>query len=634
MTHASTLEKHAIEYAEMGWHVFPLIPNTKKPLTPQGYKNATTNLNKIHHWWSRNPKANIGISTGTSSQIFVIDIDRKNGVDGLESIKGNAIPACPTVKTPTGGYHYYFAQSKPLKTRVGALSGVDFKSDGGYVVAPPSIVDSKPYTWDLDHDLNLPPQSIPDWVFNVTRQVQKVEKIPNSILEGQGRNNHLTSLAGSMKRRGVADAAIKTALESVNQSICKPPLADNELAGILRSTVSWEAPKHVEKPQTIPYKCTKSGVPLQNVDNVCLILESHPKLKDTIWYDDFYRKVMTAEKGLSRPWVDSDDIALTRFLQRNTPLSTIPISTVAAAVKLYASENTQCEPRNWVKSLDWDGVPRIDHFFIDVFEAEDNEYTRKAARNFFIGMIARIFEPGCQVDNMIVLEGAQGIGKSSALRALGGKWHTAAKESVENKDFLLILNGHLIIEIEELDSFRKAEITRIKQVVSNPCDNYRSPYDRYPKAYPRMCVFVGTTNETHYLKDNTGARRFWPIMCHCTNINIQNIKTNRAQYFAEAYHHYKEGSLWFEMPDSATKDEQESRRVADVWEDVVEAYHDQERSDHYTVQEIATKCLEISVKDINKLTEMRIASVLKHLKFTPTRIYIGDQRQRVWKSPA
>ena len=128
-------------------------------------------------------------------------------------------------------------------------------------------------------------------------------------------------------------------------------------------------------------------------------------------------------------------------------------------------------------------------------------------------MKAREFSTGCQVDNMVVLEGVQGIGKSRALRALGGKWYSSASESVMYKDFYLILTGSLIMEIAELDSFKKAEVTRIKQVISSPHDYYRVPYGRDAQVYPRMCVFVGTTNEREYLKDTTGARRFWPIKC-------------------------------------------------------------------------------------------------------------------------
>src|SRR5690606_16976269 len=156
-------------------------------------------------------------------------------------------------------------------------------------------------------------------------------------------------------------------------------------------------------------------------------------------------------------------------------------------------------------SLKWDGTSRIERLMIEGFGTLDSQYYREISRCFLISIAARICEPGCKVDTMPVFEGPQGNRKSSALRALGGKFFTECHEKVTSKDFYSVLHGHFLVEIAEMDAFSGAQVETIKGVISNQVDRYRLPYDKHATSNPRQCVFAGTTNRRDWNRDETGA---------------------------------------------------------------------------------------------------------------------------------
>ena len=385
------------------------------------------------------------------------------------------------------------------------------------------------------------------------------------------------------------------------------------------------------------------GQPHCNINSIFTVIKNLPGLAGLVWFDEFHQRYFTRwphsapptdATGPVREWTDHDDITFTRFIQQTIAMHGISDQIVSKAINDYAMQHRTNEPRDWLNSLEWDGTERITHFLTACMGTEDSEYTRAASSNFWVGLAARIHRPGCQLDNMLVLEGPQGIGKTRALRLLGGPWYAEAKESVTSKDFFLLLTGKLIIEIAELDSFSRAEVTRIKQVITCPTDSYRAPYERRTSDHPRACVFIGTTNEDTYLRDQTGARRFWPI--RCGTIQYDFISQHRAQFFAEASHKFKSGAQWYIMP-AATADEQEHRRQGDEWEYIINNYLSapgQLFLDEITVEKIATECLEIDKSDLDKNTQMRIASILRYLHWTRKLVYAGgEKRARIWIRP-
>src|SRR5262249_23914540 len=203
--------------------------------------------------------------------------------------------------------------------------------------------------------------------------------------------------------------------------------------------------------------------------------------------------------------------------------------------------------------------------------------------------VARVYRPGCKVDNMVVLEGPQGIGKSSALHVIGGEWFTEQHESASNpKPFKEILQGKLLIEISEMDAFSRAEVSRVKQTITDTLDRYRESFGRHAKDHLRQCVFVGTTNKDDWNKDDTGARRFWPIACK-GEIDVEGIRANREQLFAEAVTRIKNGESWWEMPAEETRLEQQKRYDADAWSEDIAAFI--ALKSKVTVNEILVDCL-------------------------------------------
>lgn len=371
----------------------------------------------------------------------------------------------------------------------------------------------------------------------------------------------------------------------------------------------------------------REGLPYRNLDNVRRVLEASADFKSSIWYDHFHQRVFTTwNTGERREWRDVDTLNLTLFLQREIGFINISSGTVHEAVVTFANENKRNEPRDWMDTLKWDGTRRIDKFFVTCLGAPENEYTLAVSKNFWVGMAARIYRPGCQLDNMVVLEGPQGIGKTNALRAIGGSWYAEASESVTSKDFFMVLQGKLIIEIAELDSFSRADSTRIKQVVTCKMDRYRAPYERTPEDHQRMTVFVGTTNDDHYLRDSTGGRRFWPVKCN--EIHVKLIEAMREQLFAEAVHRFKAGENWHETPRGMTLQEQEERRHVDEFEEIVQNY----LAGKYEVKllEIAEH-IGIRQADFDRGSQMRIAKIVRFLGWQCHLIRRGDFVVRLWR---
>lgn len=350
------------------------------------------------------------------------------------------------------------------------------------------------------------------------------------------------------------------------------------------------------------------GVPACNVDNVVKVLEGFSEFKEGIWFDNFQRRIFTTWKSKKREWTDADDLQIQRFMQNKIGLTRTAKQTVQDAVSLHAHNNRTNEFEEWIKSLTWDGVERCEYFFDNYMGAPHGDYCRAVSKSFWVGMVARGCSPGCQLDTMIILEGEQGTFKSSALRAIGGKWFSEVHKSVKDTDFPLIFHGKLLLEFGEFNSFRRAEINAIKGIVTNRIDRLRSPYGKRFEDYPRTCSFVATTNDDAYLGDVTGARRFLPI--RTSKIDLEDIIKFREQFFAEAYQLFKAGTPWWIFPESA-KDEQEIRRQTDEWELPLRDNLEADLRSQFTIWEIAKEFLDIPLPDLNKPTQQRIGQCLR-----------------------
>lgn len=379
----------------------------------------------------------------------------------------------------------------------------------------------------------------------------------------------------------------------------------------------------------------KNGTPEINEENVLRILESVPLFKDCIWYDEFYDRIFSNLSGCTKEWNDYLSAELLIRFQREYIFKTLKLNTLETAVNVFAKRNIRNEPKDWMNSLNWDGTKRIQDFFFNAFETKVSQYSLAASENLWISMVARILRPGCKVDNMVILEGKQGSLKSTALEIIGGKWYTNTNQDPSNKDFYQCLQGKLLIEIAELSSFGKALNETIKNMLSTKVDRFRKSYGKVAEDYFRQNIFIGSTNDVEYLKDQTGGRRFWPIKIN--NINLDYIKQNREQLFAESVAKFKSNATWWEMPYEETKLEQENRLEQDDWIEVIERFLRQNpelilsgfRREHLLVE----KCLNISMSNYTPMLQRRITKCLIFLGYKNEAKYqgVGIKTKRLWQ---
>ena len=371
--------------------------------------------------------------------------------------------------------------------------------------------------------------------------------------------------------------------------------------------------------------CTGQGNPIANLSNVVRILEGETFFKENIWFDEFHLLARAKLKGKT---IDLDEnylLNLRLSIQRNYGITRINAADVRDAVALISKRNIKNEPKDYMNSIEWDNVPRIQTFFCDCVGAPDNEYTRSASRNFWISMVARVFNPGCIMRTMVVFKGRQWTGKSTVFAAIGGQWYAEVLENIHTNNFLQSLNGNIIMEFADLSGFVRADINRIKQIISCRKDRYRAPYDRAPATHLRQCVFTATTNEHDFLRDDTGNTRFWPI--ETGGISISKIIDNRDQLFAEAVHLYKGGADWYIMPDETTA-EQEKYRSSDEWEEAIAEYVKPQQQT--TIRELATECLKIDIGKLDKSLQMRIGRVLILLGWRKDIVWQDGKAARIW----
>jgi len=371
-------------------------------------------------------------------------------------------------------------------------------------------------------------------------------------------------------------------------------------------------------------------------ENVMMILTNDPKLKGVVGLNEF---AMLQEKRIAPPWGgdlgewgEGDDFELGCYMASTYGLVIKSDSAIEKAVAHAARVNRFNPVTDYLRSVKWDGVPRLHTWVNEVMGAENTEYHALVGTLFILSMVARAFKPGCQIDTAPVFEGGQGEGKSSAMRVLGGDWYSETSFKIGDKDGYLAIQGVWLYEIAELDSFNRAETTGIKAFMTNLNDRFRAPYGRRMMDYPRRTCFCGTTNQDEYFKDTTGNRRFLPVSCGV--INLALLKEIRDQLFAEAVHLFDSGSRWYATREETRiliEPEQEKREVEDVWKPrlfrYVEGIAETEspialrRLTEVTAEELLTKALHIEIGKISaaKGETMRIAGIMKKMGWAKKR---------------
>lgn len=385
-----------------------------------------------------------------------------------------------------------------------------------------------------------------------------------------------------------------------------------------------------------------------NLANAAHALRCAPALAGLLAFDEMAALPMlrrpvpdsrAPEHNEPRALRDADVSALTEWLQSNG-LPRLGRETVQQAVDLVARENGFHPVRDYLDALRWDGKPRLQTWLscylgakapLDEAGKPQPIYLARIGTMFLVGMVARIYQPGCKLDYMPVLEGRQGGGKSSACAILGGPWFSDSLPDLAGGDAVRLsqhLRGKWLIEVAEMSAMGKAEAAALKAFLTRTEERYTPKYGRQEVVEPRSCCFIGTTNEAAYLRDGTGNRRFWPVAV--SDCDTKALARDRDQLLAEAVHLFRQGTTWW--PDAKFEREhiareQEGRFIADEWESLIAEHIAQ--MDRVTVGEVAAK-LFIGTERLGTSEQRRIAAALMRLGWTMKR---GSGGKRWWHPP-
>jgi putative DNA primase/helicase len=354
--------------------------------------------------------------------------------------------------------------------------------------------------------------------------------------------------------------------------------------------------------------------------NIVLILAHHPEWAGVIGFDEFQMRVLKrqpvpgARLADLGEWTDADTTAVRIWLTHEYQLVAGP-QDVDAAVELVAQMNGFHPVREYLGGLKWDGQPRLDEWLSDYMGVERSDYTALVGRWFLMAMAARVHRPGCKFDYCLVLEGSQGLRKSTALRVLAGEFFSDTELDLTNKDAMSSIRGKWLHEFAEMGSLARAENTRQKSFLSRQVDEFRPTYARREIRCPRQLVFAGTTNDWMWNKDATGGRRFWPIEVR-GEIDTDGLAQARDQLLAEADHRFRAGERYWPLADEqrALFDPQQLQREGeDGLFDMLHDWIEHLTKPEFTMGEILSDALKLDAGRITRDVTTRVGTLLKKL---------------------
>ena len=577
----TALAEAAVKYASMGFAVLPLKPRGKEPNIAHGVKDATADVAQVKAWWERHPNDNIGLAMGAASGGIVaidIDVDEDAGKDGYDTLRTweNAhgeLPETATSITGRGGYHMLY-RMEGVSNSVGRDTAVDIRSDGGFIVAPPSVhPNGVAYQWEFDPE-EFPPADADENVKAFVASVQPAKadggermSVKDGATKGS-RNDTLYRMACSLQAQEWDDDAIRHTVRSYNDTRCEPPLPQAEVDRLLESALSKPKGRSStmavrgerasrggedgEAEEVPAMTLTDKGTPHQTIENCRRAILLDKDLKGRIYYDErAYTKMLVGpvpwdDRPGERPVTDADYCGLAAYMERWYWLTSK--NKAIDALTLVAMRNRRNPVREWLESLEWDGVERVETLLSVFLGADPNEYDAAVMRVFMAGACARACEPGVKFDYMPVLHGPQGLGKSMFLRRLGTRsdWYCDNFNTLDGDAAAEKLRGMWIIEMAELLATKRSkDVEGIKAFITSTVDTIRPKYARETEQRPRTCVFAGTTNNATFLSDATGNRRFLPVACGVYEPAMSLFDDAAPAYFeqawAEAFHRWKAG---------------------------------------------------------------------------------------------
>jgi predicted P-loop ATPase len=353
------------------------------------------------------------------------------------------------------------------------------------------------------------------------------------------------------------------------------------------------------------------GPPFSTLKNVLTIANLDEAL-ETYWHNQLTDDFMIGERRL----VDHDAVRLKLYIAQTYGFE--PSTTLCTeAITLSAVEHAHHPVRDYLHSLRWDGVCRLDTWLVDYFRAEDLPHTGQVGRKMLVAAVARVMEPGAKWDYTLILEGPQRRGKSKGIHLLSPRpeWVVDLEVCRDEKRMQEIISTAWLVELGELRGLSNADVRNIKSFLSREADVYRKAYGRFLSYAPRQCLFVGTTNETNYLRDETGNRRFIPI--RMKGADLAAIQRDRDQLWAEALVLFCDGEIleWDDEVLGALKDEQEERLEHDDWEGAVADYLATlgPGVEKVTTRQVAFEALSVTLDKLDVGSQRRLATIMRRL---------------------
>lgn len=637
-------EKSLFEAFGLEWTPDPTLPRNEKTdysQRPPGIPEQLKDGKKISKWWTYRNDAGQIIGHVCRFETKVDGQVEKIVMPFFEFKGGKWKAKAPPVPRPLYGLE--LLASKPEEPifvvegekcadalrRLGILAVTSQGGSKAYDKADWSVIRGRDVTIWPDND--KPGMDYAAGVKKILSQHNKVKTVD------------VSKLGGTVKGDDCVDWLARDPLAK-KETVFSLPTLDRKVV----VDFAWMEQLERDKQQNI--KCTEVNL-----------------LKIFRYHDDFSGKVKWNARNLDiyidgdlptgfrcgQKWKDHNFSEVSEWLHDAMGIINPITSTVAASMLAVAQENEFDPVVEYLKSLTWDGVKRLESWLTYVTGCDGNLYTAAVGKSFLISAVARAMDPGSKVDTVLILHGPQGSLKSSLLAELAVRpeWFCDHVSDIGEKDSAMEISGPWIVEFSELDAISsKKDTERVKSWLTRRVDRFRPPYGRAVVDIPRRCVFSGTSNIEQFLRDETGGRRFWPVTI--SEIDLNFVREIRDQLWAEAYAAYTQGVKWWLDGETLEKalEEQNNRRIPDPWEDTIREWliethinvaklHLDNRDTagrriYATSQEILNECLKVDIARQTKSDLDRCGRILGSvLSWTRSKRRTDMGVKSVWYPP-
>lgn len=691
--------------ASHGFAVFTLAARAKEPHKgSHGFKDATRDAAAIEAMFSAHPDSNIAVACGAvSGNIGVIDLDvaEDGSFDGREELaewqmEHGKFPDTASAVTGRGGTHLYyrFPDGAPDSYK-NESTHVDFRGEKGYAMLPGSIhPNGREVFWDVSPDeceiadadenvLAFVMQHRPgtDGAMAIT-EGEKARKapfrLPETLHEG-ARDETIYRFACSMNSKCTPKDVALAAARAYNESHCVPSLPDSIIVQKVNSAyrhppgTSWRGSVDDGGVKTISGESIWSNPHLEakiNKDGDCVGFYA-PTVPALAWWmqeDPGLKGVrlermsqqVVAEDGLpwaaeTKLWRPVDDDYLFARMQERYKFDGRSLvrsdKNVFAAFSIFSDGRSFDALTDMLDALPkWDGTPRKDLLLVECLGAEDTPYVRAVTALLLRAAVARAYQPGCKYDYMVVLQGPQGIGKSTLLRRLAMRDELFVDDvkNIGTKEAQELIQGRWFVELAELAAFKGRQVETLKSFITSQTDSYRVPYAKRPVQLPRRCVLVGTTNLGEYLEDPTGNRRFMPVRCGgsaARDIFAPDFYEYVRQVWAEVLADYRaKPNCGLVLPRSVEDEANAVRERAtteDPWIGLIGRYLlRKKQGEPVCTMQILVEAIQVPRESVKKGDNMRVSNIITRFfpewKRCPSNRVVegyGSQRAFVRKTP-